>query len=952
MKRLTTLFSILTVIIFTVTLFNCIKENSPDSDEDLTETISDTEAPSITDFFLNSGNPTMNPNILFTLTGIDNVGITGWMINESSIPPDAGGGGWIEAKPTGYSLSNPGAYGTRTIYAWAKDNAGNVSDSLSFEIEYKQDSELPTITGFSLTSPDPTSSANITFALTASDNSGTIAGWMINESSAKPDSGDSRWLSTKPTGYPFADSGTYETKTIYAWAKDPQGNVSDYDTFSLVYQQPPVPENLVEMCDRKGRRVTAIWGAEYLEDPNTYVWQPESFMYHDVTTGHEVWKMSNTPLLVNYYHNDISVSPWSADGSKMAFSAFDRSILDYNYGGESRDRVWITMDTDGSNPRPTVEGAQRDGGGYFQWSAQVPGEYFEIGNRVYGAVGVSNKLYRSSVDASGVVTTNPILTLPSEAASGYINKMVSADGRKIIIEKNGNYFPISILPDGTAQFDVTGIDVPNGYSMDRDFGPYGDTKDTTYTSYHNQFLPGLGDWIFARPGGEYTWWRYATNGSAADGGALYTGDDGNHNFGEVWPENHGDNVPPENMYSPFVGTTVYQPDKTSYWSHFAPDRWGRHALFTNTADNLPINRGGYFENIGPGVWDFIDHHEVVSSHGHGAQHHDWDGFTDWTVSSTNDEVKAQKYDVSDSQFIVNNAYARYDGGTKYFTLIRPGQSPDGTKVSWTSEFLNAADKTDIFWSVVYNPYPPTDLKAVSASSVELRFLPPKYTDRRWINPATGLIDETNGEVLYAREIKEYQVWRSASSSSGWDIAGTVSAVYGNDPVTNTLKPRANGDWVSAANKITFSDNPEDGVWYYAITSTEHSGLESDELSEVLQVTVSGGAVISSGIVQAQGQTGFWTISPTVPSNFTYNSTGVAGHYQLSWTEPVDGKIRYYNIYYSTSGNPGTNQSERIASLPAGIVATYLDWIADRSVSGYYGITSVDRYGNESSIVYP
>ena len=316
-------------------------------------------------------------------------------------------------------------------------------------------------------------------------------------------------------------------------------------------------------------------------------------------------------------------------------------------------------------------------------------------------------------------------------------------------------------------------------------------------------------------------------------------------------------------------------------------------------------------------------------------------------------ILAQKYNDPKSQFVVNSTHVRYDGGTDYYTLARPGQSPDGTKVAWHSEFLNGKNKSDIFWSLVYSPYPPTDLEADMGidGKVQIGFLPPKYTERRWINPATGEIDEVNGEVLYAREIKEYHIWRSKNPTSGWDIIGTINAEYGNDPITNTLKSKAKGNWVSNTNKIVFVDNPQDGTWYYAITSDEHSGLESDELSQIINVIIVDHKIVSTQIVREKGQKLFWTTAPPAPRHFQVTKGNTPGHYWLRWIEPLDKKARFYNVYYSTRGKPEASQDQRIASLPLG-TSTYLDWLADPDTPGLYGITTVDRYGNESSITYP
>ena len=169
-------------------------------------------------------------------------------------------------------------------------------------------------------------------------------------------------------------------------------------------------------------------------------------------------------------------------------------------------------------------------------------------------------------------------------------------------------------------------------------------------------------------------------------------------------------------------------------------------------------------------------------------------------------------------------------------------------------------------------------------------------------------------------------------------------------MTNTLRPAVGGTAVGAGNKILFTDAPSDDTYYYAITSREHSGLESDELSEVIEVTVTSGDVSASQIAEVQGQQSFWTTAPTVPSGLNVVQEAEAGHYTLDWTEPVDAKVRFYHIYYSTAGQPAAGQQRRIASLPVGI-DTYLDWLADTGATGIYGISSVDWYGNESAVVY-
>lgn len=64
-------------------------------------------------------------------TATDNYKVTGYMITTSPSAPKATDPGWTSAPPTDYNVSG---YGSYTLYAWAKDGAGNVSSSLSANV--------------------------------------------------------------------------------------------------------------------------------------------------------------------------------------------------------------------------------------------------------------------------------------------------------------------------------------------------------------------------------------------------------------------------------------------------------------------------------------------------------------------------------------------------------------------------------------------------------------------------------------------------------------------------------------------------------------------------------------------------------------------------------------------------------------------------------------------------
>jgi hypothetical protein len=71
----------------------------------------------------------------------------------------------------------------------------------------------------------PITSGSLTVDITsfsATDKYG-IAGYKLTETSSTPNAGDAGWTANVPTTYAFAFSGS---KTLYAWVKDPSGNVS------------------------------------------------------------------------------------------------------------------------------------------------------------------------------------------------------------------------------------------------------------------------------------------------------------------------------------------------------------------------------------------------------------------------------------------------------------------------------------------------------------------------------------------------------------------------------------------------------------------------------------------------------------------------------------------------------------------------------------------------------
>lgn len=90
----------------------------------------DATAPSIGSFTVPTTAATHTIPIT-ALTASDNVGVTGYQVTASATPPTAADPGWSATAPTGYPVTGNG---TITLYAWAKDAAGNVSYPVTAQV--------------------------------------------------------------------------------------------------------------------------------------------------------------------------------------------------------------------------------------------------------------------------------------------------------------------------------------------------------------------------------------------------------------------------------------------------------------------------------------------------------------------------------------------------------------------------------------------------------------------------------------------------------------------------------------------------------------------------------------------------------------------------------------------------------------------------------------------------
>ena len=152
----------------------------------------------------------------------DNVRVTYYQITQNSTKPASNEPDWTQTKPSFYTVNSSGSY---TLYAWCKDLSNNVSPAKTDSVEVAADDTPPSVDSFAI----PSSSDSLTFSVdtfSASDNA-EVTGYVITESSTQPSAGAKEWSSSPPQSFTAAGCNNGKGITVYAWAKDVEGNISN-----------------------------------------------------------------------------------------------------------------------------------------------------------------------------------------------------------------------------------------------------------------------------------------------------------------------------------------------------------------------------------------------------------------------------------------------------------------------------------------------------------------------------------------------------------------------------------------------------------------------------------------------------------------------------------------------------------------------------------------------------
>ena len=128
----------------------------------------DSTAPNVLSFTIPSTATSLTIPIT-TFTATDNIGVTGYLVTDSSSVPSIDDAAWSASAPTSFTFSTSGS---NMLYAWAKDAAGNLSNGVGRSVTITlPDTTAPTIS-IGVRKANVSVSGIVSVTATANDNAG------------------------------------------------------------------------------------------------------------------------------------------------------------------------------------------------------------------------------------------------------------------------------------------------------------------------------------------------------------------------------------------------------------------------------------------------------------------------------------------------------------------------------------------------------------------------------------------------------------------------------------------------------------------------------------------------------------------------------------------------------------------------------------------------------------
>lgn len=175
--------------------------------------------------------------VAVTATGGDpgGSGVNGYVLTTTNAAPDPVSGPWLDPAPATFTF--PAGGGSKTLYLFTRDRAGNVS--LAASATTFIDSTKPTAT---LKLPAFSRSRTVKVTASGADTGGSgFNGYRLGTSSTPPAATGAGWVATAPKTFTFpAGDGK---KTLYLFTRDRAGNVSAAATASVfIDTKAPLPK--------------------------------------------------------------------------------------------------------------------------------------------------------------------------------------------------------------------------------------------------------------------------------------------------------------------------------------------------------------------------------------------------------------------------------------------------------------------------------------------------------------------------------------------------------------------------------------------------------------------------------------------------------------------------------------------------------------------------------------
>ena len=202
----------------------------------ITDYVGDTEAITIPVFTVDTAKPTISnfsinnstsATVSITLNASDSNGVVSYNISENSTEPPSTDANWLNYSSQFIDFSFKNAVvEEKTLYAWVRDQAGNVSSSVVDTVQLL-DNMAPYNLSISIANGiSHVNSDTVQVSLGGTDNF-MVGEMLLTEfSQSTPSSNDSRWQTySTSTTYTFLENPV-GSKTIYLWLKDKSKNIS------------------------------------------------------------------------------------------------------------------------------------------------------------------------------------------------------------------------------------------------------------------------------------------------------------------------------------------------------------------------------------------------------------------------------------------------------------------------------------------------------------------------------------------------------------------------------------------------------------------------------------------------------------------------------------------------------------------------------------------------------